>query len=184
MTEAIYIETNIAVKERRISVSGVLHYLGVSRSDYHRWLNSVPSQQEQRKEALIQRVRAIHEESYQNYGAPEITVILNKEDVVISQRTVGQYMREVGIQAQYIKPWVKTTRDCDYSNKLKNVLDRDFSPDSPNACWSTDITHIWTYDDSFVYLTSIMDFYSRKIISWTLSKTMEVDEVLKCLEIA
>lgn len=184
MTEAIYIETHIAVNERRISVSGVLRYLGVSRSGYHRWLNSVPSQQEQRKEAVIRRVKEFYEESYQNYGAPKITVILNKENVVISQRTVGQYMREVGIQAQYIKPWIKTTKDCDYSNKLKNVLDRDFSPDSPNACWCTDITYIWTYDDGFVYLTSIMDFYSRKIISWTLSKTMEVDEVLKCLEIA
>lgn len=48
--------------------------------------------------------------------------------------------------------------------------------------WGTDITYIWTNEEGFVYLTSIMDLYSRKIISWKLSKTMEVDEILECLE--
>lgn len=93
-------------------------------------------------------------------------------------------MRESGIKAQYIKPWIQTTRDSDYSKSLKNILNRDFNPSNPNACRCTDITYIWTINDEFVYLTSIMDFYSRKIIAWTLSKTMEVDEVLKCLEVA
>ena len=48
--------------------------------------------------------------------------------------------------------------------------------------WCTDITYIWTQEEGFVYLTSIMDLYSRKIIAWKLTKTMEVEEVLKCLE--
>lgn len=48
--------------------------------------------------------------------------------------------------------------------------------------WGTDITYIWTSEEGFVYLTSIMDLYSRKIISWKLSKTMEVDEVPECPE--
>lgn len=53
--------------------------------------------------------------------------------------------------------------------KLQNILIRNFSPTKPRC---TDITYIWTYEDGFVYLTSIMDLYSRKIIAWTLSKTM------------
>ena len=44
--------------------------------------------------------------------------------------------------------------------------------------------YIYTEDEGFVYLNSIMDLYSRKIIAWTLSRTLEVDEVLKCLETA
>lgn len=91
-------------------------------------------------------------------------------------------MRENEIKAHYIKPYT-TTKDCDFSSKLKNILKRDFNPSAPNEMWCTDITYIWTNDD-FAYLNSIMDLYSRKIIAWTLSKTLEVDEVLKCIEMA
>ena len=92
-------------------------------------------------------------------------------------------MREMGIKACYIKPYVKTTFDSDFSTKLHNILKRDFSPSKPNEAWCTDITYIFTLE-GFVYLTSVMDLYSRKIIAWTLSKTLEVEEVLKCIEMA
>lgn len=62
-------------------------------------------------------------------------------------------------------------------------MKRDFNPSAPNDAWCTDITYIWT-NEGFVYFNSIMDLYSRKIIAWTLSKTLEVEEVLKCLETA
>jgi len=93
-------------------------------------------------------------------------------------------MRELGLKAHYAKPWTKTTKDCDFSKELKNVLKRNFNPVKPNAVWCTDITYIWTKDDGFVYLTSVMDLYSRKIIAWTLSRTMMADEVIVCLKIA
>ena len=51
------------------------------------------------------------------------------------------------------------------------------TPDRPNAVWCSDITYIWTID-GFVYLTSIMDLFSRKIIAWTLSETLEVSCVI------
>ena len=86
-------------------------------------------------------------------------------------------MREMGIRAQWVKPWTTTTRDSDFSNELHNVLNEQFNPDRPNAVWCTDITYIWTVD-GFVYLTSIMDLYSRKIIAWSLSETMEVSCVI------
>lgn len=56
-------------------------------------------------------------------------------------------------------------------------LDEQFTPDRPNAVWCSDITYIWT-TDGFVYLTSIMDLFSRKIIAWTLSQTLEVSSVI------
>ncbi|MDR1771379.1 MAG: DDE-type integrase/transposase/recombinase [Hungatella sp.] len=56
---------------------------------------------------------------------------------------------------------------------MKNILNKQFNPDRPNAVWCSDITYIWTID-GFVYITNIMDLYSCKIIAWTLSKTLEV----------
>lgn len=86
-------------------------------------------------------------------------------------------MKSMGIKAQWIKPWTITTRDSDFSNDLRNILDEQFNPECPNAVWCTDITYIWTVD-GFVYLTSVMDLYSRKIIAWTLSETLEVSSVI------
>ena len=63
-----------------------------------------------------------------------------------------------------IKSWIAATTDSDFSKELHNVLDEQFNPEHPNTVWCTDITYIWTYD-GFVYLTSIMDFFSRKIIA-------------------
>lgn len=103
---------------------------------------------------------------------------------MVSEKLVGNIMRELGLRAHYAKPWTKTTADCDFSKELKNVIKRDFNPTGPNAVWCTDITYIWTKEDGFVYLTSVMDLYSRKIIAWTLSRSMVADEVLMCLKMA
>ena len=88
------------------------------------------------------------------------------------------------IKAHYIKPWTKTTVSKNFSNRLRNILKRDFDPASPDAAWCTDITYIWTYDDGFVYLTSVMDLFSRKIISWVLTKDMTAESVLEAIKIA
>ena len=86
-------------------------------------------------------------------------------------------MRPMGIRAQWSKPWTITTKDSDFSTELENILDEQFHPDRLNAVWCSDITYIWTID-GFVYLTSIMDLFSRKIIAWTLSETLEVSCVI------
>ncbi len=182
MTEAIYLEvsekTEAAKKAgRRVSVSGMLKFLGVSRSGYPAWLHHVPSNTEKRREAVKAKIKDIYDDSKQNYGAPKITVELRKTGEVISERTVGTYMRQMGIRAQWSKPWTITTKDSDFSTELQNILDEQFNPDRPNAVWCSDITYIWTID-GFVYLTSIMDLFSRKIIAWTLSETLEVSCVI------
>lgn len=161
----------------------MLKKLQLSKSGYYEYLKRKPCKQKIRKEELTNRIKQIHKESKEIYGAPKITKILQEEGERVSEKYVGNIMRENGIKAHYIKPYTTTTRDCDFSNRLKNILKRDFTPSSPNESWCTDITYIWT-DEGFVYLNSIMDLYSRKIIAWTLSRTLEVDEVLKCLEIA
>ena len=165
---------------RRVSVSGMLKFLGVSRSGYCTWLKHVPSDTVKRREAIKTKIQDIYDKSKQNYGAPKITRQLRRSGEVISERTVGKYMQEMGIKAQWVKPWIITTRDSDFSNELQNILDEQFNPDRPNAVWCSDITYIWTMD-GFVYLTSIMDLFSRKIIAWTLSRTLEVSCVVDAI---
>lgn len=165
---------------RRLNVSGVLRQLGVSRSGYNSWKNRIPSNTEQRKNIIKNKICDIYDESHQNYGACKIAKKLQETGEVISEKTVGNYMREMGLKAQWVRPWIATTTDSDFSEEYKNILEEKFNPDTPDAVWCTDITYIWTYE-GFVYLTSIMDLYSRKIISWVLSNTLETKWVVEAV---
>lgn len=186
MTEALFLETahyeeRLRKQEkRRLNVSGVLRILGVSRSGYLNWKKRVPSDRKKRKETRKARILTIYEDSHQNYGAPKITECLRREGEKIAEKTVGNYMRELGIRAQYIKPYTVTTIDSDFSSELKNILDERFNPERPDAVWCSDITYIWTLE-GFVYLTSVMDLYSRKIIAWVLSDTLEAKHVIEAV---
>ena len=188
MTQALYVSTAEYIEEinalpvkRQVSVSGILKKLGVSRSGYHAWRKRAPSNTEMRRAALKEKIQEIYDESHQNYGAPKITAELQKSGEQVSEKTVGNYMRQMGIKAQWVKPYVQTTMDSDFSQKLKNILNEEFNPEHPDAVWCSDITYIWTFE-GFVYLTSIMDLYSRKIVSWVLSETLEATHVVKCIE--
>ena len=168
---------------RRVSLSGMLDFLGVSRSGYRAFLKHRPSEAELRKERIKERIQEIYDNSHQNYGAPKIARELQKEGERISERTVGKYMREMGIRAQWVKPWIATTIESDFSKELHNILDEQFNPDRPNAVWCTDITYIYTHE-GFAYLTSVMDLYSRKIIAWVLAPPLEAKYVVEAINLA
>ena len=107
MTEAIYLEVTEKAEaahkaKRRVSVSGMLKILGVSRSGYRAWLKHVPSNAEKRRESVKAKIKDIYDKSKQNYGAPKITQVLRKTGETISERTVGQYMKQMGIKAQWV----------------------------------------------------------------------------------
>lgn len=166
---------------RRLNVSGVLRILGVSRTGYHAFKTHAPSERQKNKEKRMDEIREIHAESHDIYGAPKIASIMREKGDNISDRTVGAYMKEMGIKACYSKHGIKTTAEPDFSRKLKNILKREFNPETPDAVWCTDITYIWTYE-GFAYLTSIMDLFSRKIVSWVLSRTLEAEHVVEAVE--
>ena len=100
MTEAIYLEVTEMAEtahkaKRQVSVSGMLKFLGASRSGYLAWLHHVPSDTEKHRKAVKAKIQDIYDDSKQNYGAPKITVELRKTGEVISERTVGTYMRQM-----------------------------------------------------------------------------------------
>ena len=159
----------------------MLKKLGVSRSGFNSWKNRTPSESAKRKEKIKEKILDIYNKSHQNYGAPKITNELSKSGDNISERTVGKYMNELNIKAQYVKPYTVTTINPDFSNELENILDEQFNPEEPNAVWCSDITYIWTLK-GFVYLICIMDLYARKIIAWTLSRTLETSSVIETID--
>ena len=129
MTKTLYAATSKYVEEinnlpvkRQVSVSGILKKLDVSRSGYNAWKKRVPSDTSIRRTVLKEKIQKIYDDSHQNYGAPKIAAELRKSGETITEKTVGNYMRQMGIKAQWIKPYTQTTIDSDLSQKLKNIL--------------------------------------------------------------
>lgn len=162
------------------SVSRVLKCLKVSTSGYYDWLQRGPSRKEQKRLQLQQEIMDIYEGSHQIYGAPKITKQLRSDGKKVSERTVSRYMRDMHIHAWYRRPYTRTTFSVDFTDRLEDLLKREFSPEQPNAVWCTDITYIHT-ENGFLYLSCIMDLYSRKIISWELGRTLETGSVIRAI---
>ena len=155
--------------------------LGVSKSGYYDWLTRKPSNRSLQKAKVKEAIKAIYDESKCIYGAPKITKELHRRGFTTAESTVTRYMRELVIKACWIRPYTVTTHSEDFSDKLKNILKRDFSPKSPNAVWCTDITYIPT-KEGFAYLSCIMDLFSRKIVSWELAPSLETKYVISAVQ--
>ncbi|TFZ18216.1 IS3 family transposase, partial [Limosilactobacillus fermentum] len=169
--------------ESHPSINGMCDYVGISRSGYYQRekRHNHQSPRKLRKKFIQGEIKAIWLKSLCIYGAGKITQELRSKGYKIAERTVGKYMRELGIHAVYLTPWTTTTRNSKFDKQLINILDEQFNPLRPNAVWCIDTTYIPVHD-GFVYLTSIMDLYSRRIIGWDLSETLEVSNVIPLIE--
>jgi len=111
-------------------------------------------------------------------GVRRITDELHDAGCRVNRKKVGRLMRKMDIQAIYPKP---NTSKKHPQNKVYPYLLRNLSIDRPNQVWATDITYI-PMEKGFVYLTVIMDWYSRKILSWRLSNTLDTAFCIDALE--
>jgi putative transposase len=157
--------------------------MGVSKSGYYRFKQHRVSAQKMRKHHIQLQISRHFLASKRIYGAPKITVLLQREGIHVTEKTVGNYMREKGLRAIWTKKYTRTTINPDFDTQLTNVLQRNFTPDKPNTVWVTDITYVHT-QAGFVYLTSFMDLFSRKIISWHVHSSLETTHVLTALTAA
>jgi putative transposase len=120
--------------------------------------------------ALMRRIDELHLE-YPFAGARMLRDMLRREDRRIGRKHVGTLMKKMGIEALYRKPNLSKRHGAHpiYPYLLRNlVIDR------PNQVWATDITYI-PMRRGFVCLVAILDWYSRRVLSWRVSNTMTTD---------
>ena len=103
------------------------------------------------------------------YGSRRMTEQLIRENQAVNRKRVSRLMRLMGIEAIYCKP--RTTKAHPEHRKYPYLL-RGLDIVRPNQVWATDITYI-RLSHGFVYLVAVMDWYSRYVLSWRLSNTME-----------
>lgn len=141
------------------------------------------SERQKKHEKLSQEILKTHLEFKQRYGSIKIAKTLNKRGVKVSERTVSRIMTENQWKSCTVKKYKATTNSKHHHPVSENVLGRQFKACKPNQFWVTDITYIPT-NEGWLYLASVMDLYSRKIVGWAMDKTMTKELVISALKMA
>lgn len=154
--------------------------MNVSRSGYYKWRDRPESERERQHKEWTEQVKEVFDDSRQLYGSPKVTQKLNQQGVSISERTVTRIMKKQEWRSRTVKKYKATTNSKHSLPVQDNVLNQDFTASKPNEKWVTDITYVAT-GEGWLYLASVMDLYSRKIVGWHMSDRMTKELVLQAL---
>jgi transposase InsO family protein len=155
--------------------------LKVSRSSYYRYINKKPSNRELENEKIREKIIDIHKASKSCYGAHKINESLKALGITISIKKTQRLMKQLGIKSIIIKKYRPTSSKRKIEEQ-ENVLKRDFQANTINEKWVTDITYIHTVKDGWCYLASVMDLYSKKIIGYSISKSIDTSLALQAVK--
>jgi putative transposase len=157
--------------------------LGVSTAGFYAWRSRPTSEQQQRRDALLVKIRTVHAEVKERYGSPRIHAELKANGVECCVNTVAKLMHDNDIRAKSARKFKNTTDSNHALPVAENLLDRQFEAQGPNERWLADITYIWTRE-GWLYLAVVEDLYSRMVVGWSMSDTMTSRLVVDALEMA
>lgn len=125
-------------------------------------------------------MRVIDEEFTRHpfYGSRRMVTHLWRQDLLVNRKRVQRLMRLMGLEAIYPKPRLS---DPDKQHRRFPYLLNNAAISGPNQVWSTDITYV-RLSQGFLYLVAVMDWFSRYVLSWRLSNTMDASFCLEALD--
>lgn len=157
--------------------------LGVSSSGFYAWRQRPATRRQRRRDVFDAKVQAAFRESRRTFGSPRIHKLLERRGDHVSENTVAKAMRRQGLQARPKKRFKVTTDSRRTKRIAPNLLARNFSADSPNEVWVTDVKAIWTLS-GWLFLAPILDLYARRCVGWALSDTNDTELAKSALQSA
>lgn len=158
--------------EAQLSISKQCELLGLPRSSFY--YKPVP------ETALNLELMRLIDEKYMerpHFGTRNMTLHLREQNFLVNRKRVQGLYRKMGIEAQHPKPRFKTSENhLKYPYLLKNL-----KISAVNQVWGSDITYIPTCD-GYLYLVAVLDLYSRYVVSWRLSNSLETEFCLEALD--
>lgn len=179
MTEQIVTER----AEHQIPYAVSCRALGVSESWFRKHRNRPPTPAQCRRadlDAAIGRVFKAHDGTY---GSPRITADLQAEGWTVGVNTVAARMRTLGLAARRRRTRRSLTRADKGQRPFEDLLGRSFNPDRPDVAWCGDITEITTWEKK-LYVATVIDLYSRRLIGWAIADRHTADLVSDALRMA
>jgi len=157
--------------------------LEVSRSGYYDWVDRPESLRAKRHRDLTVKIHQVHIESRKIYGSPRIHSELTDQGEKVGKNTVARLMQRASIQSKMHKRFVVTTDSRRTKKPAENKIEGIFISDYPNRKWVSDVTYIPTRQ-GWLYLSAIMDLYSRMIVGWSMGEKNSTELVEDSLKMA
>ena len=174
----------VAAKKAEHSIKIMCRVLEVSRSGYHAWAAREPSTRAVADGRLTGRIVEIHELSRKTYGSPRVHAELRLDDgVLVGRKRVERLMRLAGLSGQIKRRRGRTTIRVQGVRTAPDLVERDFNPATVTRLWCADITYIRTWE-GWLYLASVMDCYSRRIVGWAMADHLHAELVVDALQMA
>src|SRR5439155_995228 len=173
----------IAKRKAEHSVKTLCRVLGVSRSGFHAWERRAPSDRQLADAWLSERIREIHAESRQTYGARRVHAALRHRGVRVGRKRVERLMRRLGLSGLVPKRYRRTTIRVPGVRVADDLVERDFNPSGPNQLWVADIKYVRSWQ-GWLYLAAVVDCYSRRVVGWSMRADLEAELVVDALEMA
>lgn len=163
------------------SVTKMCLWLGVSTSGFYHWAARPQFATAARPGVLAERVRHFFTASQGTYGYRRIHADLTDAGTECSPELVRQIMRQEGLVPCQPRPFRVTTQaDARAAALMPDLVKRDFTADCPGVKFVGDITHIHTWQ-GFIYLATVIDCYSKKVVGWSITDQMRTQLVVDAL---
>jgi putative transposase len=170
-------------EKSNFTIARMARLLEVSRSGFYAWCARAPSKRAVRAERIEQKVAWFHGESDEVSGSPKILADLRGDGEIISAKTVAKTMRKLGLRGVCPKKW-RTTTIIDHADAYPvDTANRVWDTGVLNAVWVGDITYLRTWE-GWLYLATVIDAHSRRVIGWAIAEHMRTDLVQDALQMA
>lgn len=156
-----------------LSVSRQCELLGLSRSSVY----YTPAGESALNQELMRRIDALYTKR-PFYGYRKVAVVLREQGFEVNRKRIARLMRQMGLAALYPKPDLSRPHP---ENRVYPYLLRGVPIERVNQVWSADITYI-RLANGWMYLVAVIDWFSRYVLAWEVSTTLETDFCLAALE--
>ena len=159
-------------------------WLSVSKSGYYEWRSRPQSAAGKRRELLKIKVKAIFEANNEEYGYRRMHRALVRGGEDCCPELVRSVMRELGLEPCQPKPWRHSLTEQDgQAGLIPDLVNRDFTADTPGVKMVGDITYIETWE-GWLYLATVIDCATRKIVGWAMDDNYKTPLIISAIEMA
>lgn len=182
-----YIRETANTPTNVLTIKDMCEISGVSRSGYYRWLNTEEDREERENQDRRDFILIKNAYAYRGYkkGARSIYMRLLHQDppVVMNVKKIRRLMRKYNLKCPVRKanPYKRMAKALKESTVAPNLVNRRFTELGPRMVLLTDITYL-PYSHSCAYLSTIIDAYTRQVLAYALSPSLEIDFVLETVQ--